>query len=50
MPKSVCEVAETTDSDPLVDRWYVEALKGPDCHIYVPRVEAEAPRTVTSDE
>ena len=35
-----------------VDRYYVEALKGPDCHIYVPRVGTKDPssRTVTSDE
>jgi hypothetical protein len=35
-----------------VDRYYVEALKGPDCHIYVPRVEPKDPplRRVMSDE
>jgi len=26
-----------------IDRYYVEALKGPDCHIYVPRVEPKGP-------
>jgi hypothetical protein len=26
-----------------IDRFYVEALKSPDCHIYVPRVEAKGP-------
>jgi hypothetical protein len=26
-----------------IDRYYVEALKGTECHIYVPRVEPEAP-------
>ena len=26
-----------------IDRYYVEALKGPECHIYVPRVELKGP-------
>jgi len=26
-----------------IDRYYVEALKGPDCHIYVPRMEPKGP-------
>jgi hypothetical protein len=26
-----------------IDRYYVEALKGPECHIYVPRVEPKGP-------
>jgi hypothetical protein len=27
----------------VIDRYYVEALKGPDCHIYVPRVVTSNP-------
>jgi hypothetical protein len=26
-----------------IDHYYVEALKGPGCHIYVPRVEPKGP-------
>ena len=29
-----------------IDRYYVEALKGPDCHIYVPRVEPRSTANV----
>jgi hypothetical protein len=39
------KTAERFPDDVLdaIDRYYVEALKGPGCHIYVPRVEPKGP-------